>query len=1652
MLYNDSGSPIGVLPNAKEIKRTQSTSGTDTLEFQYPIYSYYGTNEEILDDMSSQIHCQYFIETEDQKYVIKKVNPQNGILYVTATVYLDELTNTTNLAFSRPDEYLGVLVTNALNGTGWGHYSSINTEQRSLAMKTSTALDIVKKVAELFMTDLKFDAKNKIVHLDRDVSENKGVFFDDKINLISLNLTEDTEDLVTRLIPIGKDNLDITEVNDGLSYVENHQYTAQDITAYWASDQYTNAEDLKEDAIRKLSILSQPKITFDVNVLDLARIAEVNRWADKYDEFEYNLGDTITIMDRRNQIRRTARIVQMVTYPENPSKNTLQLDSEYTLMEDYFDRITKVDEQLSDITTATGEVNGDKIDGVSGDKVDSIDWTKVQNVQIVTAQIGDAQITNAKIKDAEITTAKIGDAQITAAKIKDAEITTAKIQDASITDAKIHDLSADKITAGTIDANFIRVINLNADWINAGTINANLIGARTITADKIAANSITATEMKTGTITADSGIIADAAIGNAQIQNLAVTGAKIASATIDTANIKNGAITNALIGTSAINTVQIADGSITDAKIVGLTASKITAGTLDAGTIDVINLNASNITVGTINGQQIAPGAIDLNHLGADVTGEIDSKATQEDINTSIDGIEIGGRNLIRNSDFSDGISNWGHYGNHTASLDTDIQYNGINSIKIVASGGGGSGHNIGIKVIGGIKNGQQYSLTFYAKGSVGDEVLHTELWGGIGQSVVNVTSDWQKYIINTLKGSTSTQGLYFWLTQAGTVNITLAKLEEGNKATDWTPAPEDIQQQFTDLNTDLQAIGTTANGKNSIYRQATQPTGGAYTDGDIWFDTANDNRVNVYDGASWVLNGLGNTAISNLDAGKITTGTLSADRIAANSIGGDKITANSIAVNKVTSDFGKNLDISSNAGLILAVDSIQIGGRNLLLNSNFANGFIHWKNNGATYTIMSDDIFGQCCKVVAPAANKGIYQYFSSDTETINNYTISGWLKADTATTINFGRDYAQNAVSITTEWQRFMITISSNTKLGVIAYSRAGLETFYIANVKVERGNKATDWTPAPEDIDAAISLKVSQTDYTGNTIASLINQTATTVTIDAGKINLNGYVTVSSLQSGGSTIIDGSRIRTGTLDASLATIINLNASNINAGLLQGNLIAGSTITGDKIVAEAITSREIASKTITANEIASNTITAAQMKTGTITAASGVIGSIDASVITTGTLDASKINVTNLVAHQLQVTQTNSEVVTIDAQDRAFVDNNIWCRYGQIDKQRDNITSYTDWITYNDGTQVALTDSDGWDWIKDTSTTKAFGAGTGKYPFFIFRFNLVAEYNRIHGGTLDSTGITALANAIDSITFNWAAKATDADLNTLSLNMGIWNPNYERNFSGFIIASPDSTTIRAETVTQDANPQDYQYIKNVLSSDGYIYLYAMCNSEESRIEVNVLQFTVHLKTYSDTIVAYGTTLVDAMPDINGGRIYVYNNSGDKNVTIGSSGFAASNRGGTLILHDNDESHKVEMGISSQYDAGLINVYGSSTDYAATLYANNQGNGPTVYLKNGTDYSALTSSDLYVERNQIVSNGHLYHIGRGSVAYSTSITLSSNSTTTITHSLGYYPIVQLDGNTGNNVLTVYHNSTSQITIRNYSSGGNSWSGTVRLY
>ena len=87
--------------------------------------------------------------------------------------------------------------------------------------------------------------------------------------------------------------------------------------------------------------------------------------------------------------------------------------------------------------------------------------------------------------------------------------------------------------------------------------------------------------------------------------------------------------------------------------------------------------------------------------------------------------------------------------------------------------------------------------------------------------------------------------------------------------------------------------------------------------------------------------------------------------------------------------------------------------------------------------------------------------------------------------------------------------------------------------------------------------IELKVDK-----DGIISAINQSAETVKITAGKIDLSGYVTVSALSGNGTTTIDGSNIKTGTISADRLDIDSIFAKDITAtGSITGVTLNGAT-----------------------------------------------------------------------------------------------------------------------------------------------------------------------------------------------------------------------------------------------------------------------------------------------------------------------------------------------------------------------------------------------------------------------------------------------------------------------------------------------------------
>lgn len=174
----------------------------------------------------------------------------------------------------------------------------------------------------------------------------------------------------------------------------------------------------------------------------------------------------------------------------------------------------------------------------------------------------------------------------------------------------------------------------------------------------------------------------------------------------------------------------------------------------------------------------------------------------------------------------------------------------------------------------------------------------------------------------------------------------------------------------------------------------------------------------------------------------------------------------------------------------------------------------------------------------------------------------------------------------SLTEDWKKHWVVWktkpnASGLKNVIVARLVAGCE-IYICGIKMEEGNKATDWTPAPEDVendisqietritsaeqkitdDAIVSTVRKSTLYKNDLngkvnsteIISTINQTAESIKIQASKIKLEGLVTANSyfkiLTNGSIEAVNGKF--TGTITATSGTI---GGWRISGNLLQSD-----------------------------------------------------------------------------------------------------------------------------------------------------------------------------------------------------------------------------------------------------------------------------------------------------------------------------------------------------------------------------------------------------------------------------------------------------------------------------------------------------------------
>lgn len=288
-------------------------------------------------------------------------------------------------------------------------------------------------------------------------------------------------------------------------------------------------------------------------------------------------------------------------------------------------------------------------------------------------------------------------------------------------------------------------------------------------------------------------------------------------------------------------------------------------------------------------------------------------------------------------------------------------------------------------------------------------------------------------------------------------------------------------------------------------------------------------------------------------------------------------------------------------------LNGLQIGGANLLDGTAGP-----WKKAGIgknytdTVTFVLNEQLQSTTITVSfdcrASTSKTFYCFFFGDDYETNGGVVS-FRTSQGRSSSTVGKD-GTVSVTPTTTWNRYWIRYElskippAGTKKMLIGrlYKEYGTSDWLeIRNVKLESGNKATDWCKSDNDFQSQVNTLSGKITATSDRLSSVytksetdaklktkVEQSALTQTSNnlsasiaknskilssAGLVNENAYINANRIALNGKTLmtnatindafignVSANKITTGTLNAAKVNLINVNASNISTGTLNG------------------------------------------------------------------------------------------------------------------------------------------------------------------------------------------------------------------------------------------------------------------------------------------------------------------------------------------------------------------------------------------------------------------------------------------------------------------------------------------------------------------
>lgn len=446
---------------------------------------------------------------------------------------------------------------------------------------------------------------------------------------------------------------------------------------------------------------------------------------------------------------------------------------------------------ITNLTAVKGDVDYLKVNNLTVDKANLL-YASIERMEVVEGQIRNLNVDDLKAQVANINTLMFGSASGGSLTTEFSNSVVSLIGDAQIKSAMIESIAADKITAGKIYTNLVEILSESGNL----DITDNTIQIKD-------ANKVTRVQIGKDANSDYNMYVWDKS-GNLMFDALGLTESGVQREIIRNDMIKENAnIAASKLDIESLFTVINEDGSHT------LKSSKIYVDankqTLDVAfknmTTNVTNLQNTVTTQGT--------------QLTA-VQGQISSKVWQQDINTTVNNLQIGGRNLLLNT--AD-LTKWHKEGNVTVTKDS----NGYFKVSTTNTSGWWSTY----WYISSDKSEQTYTLSGYNKKGtkVGHVVVRYYKSGTNNILVQKDVSEGHFSIKFTVPSGAETITVYLGISPTASGDYTYykhPKLELGDKATDWTPAPEDVDSDISSVDT---KVTTVSNQYTSLNQSLTSLT-----------------------------------------------------------------------------------------------------------------------------------------------------------------------------------------------------------------------------------------------------------------------------------------------------------------------------------------------------------------------------------------------------------------------------------------------------------------------------------------------------------------------------------------------------------------------------------------------------------------------------------------------------------------------------------------------------------------------------------------------------------------------------------------------------------------------------------------------------------